>query len=592
MAIAKNGTQMSLTKRANSSPNLNSRTNALPKSSPSIHHTSYGLQAEYDNNYDDDEFFVIGDRVYVDGYRPASVAYFGETDFGAGDWVGVVLDNSTGNHDGKLHGREYFQCAPNHGLFVRAHRLTRTSDSALGSSAASSRRSTPLPSAANNYQGFHYSNIDANSQNQARSSSRASTGSSSLLGSYFYDDDYRQNQVPSVASLAGKLRSIEERGQHVMESTNNYADPVSRTPTPVGILKRTNRWQQDDGRIEEGGPRSGRSNLGARFDEFDRRLRASSTSPSSPMATVFKFRPKREQLEASYDADGGKRQRSVNLSGSAEPLRKGDRVLVRTERDGELSGLLRFMGETNFATGEWAGVELDEPVGKNDGSILGCRYFHCPPNYGLFVPATRVKRCDPNRQGYSRSRGDQMRQHYGSHPSVFSAMRSTIKSPPPRSTSLSRQSSISRSTTPSYCNTDSLSPAIQQSSSMSAAIDRLHSDSRSPSSTSRASPLRTTNLDDFYFAEVACSPEPAERKSSNYYATNRATGAYDNWRSQPVAKFDDKDIELKLKQSLNRYRRPLTPTSSPVNRPKAVEYTFISSKLDGEPIARRTLIYE
>lgn len=33
------------------------------------------------------------------------------------------------------------------------------------------------------------------------------------------------------------------------------------------------------------------------------------------------------------------------------------------------------MGPTKFAVGEWCGVELDEPRGKNDGSVEGERYI-------------------------------------------------------------------------------------------------------------------------------------------------------------------------------------------------------------------------
>ncbi|KAI0095020.1 dynactin [Irpex rosettiformis] len=54
-------------------------------------------------------------------------------------------------------------------------------------------------------------------------------------------------------------------------------------------------------------------------------------------------------------------------------------------------GVVRFCGSTDFAPGKWVGIELDEPSGKNDGTVQGVRYFSCKLPHGVFIRPSQVK---------------------------------------------------------------------------------------------------------------------------------------------------------------------------------------------------------
>uniref|UniRef100_A0A4W5QRX8 CAP-Gly domain-containing protein n=1 Tax=Hucho hucho TaxID=62062 RepID=A0A4W5QRX8_9TELE len=114
-------------------------------------------------------------------------------------------------------------------------------------------------------------------------------------------------------------------------------------------------------------------------------------------------------------------------------LRLGDRVLV----GGTKAGVVRFMGETEFAKAEWCGVELDEPLGKNDGAVAGTRYFQCLPRYGLFAPVHKVTRIGfpstlAKAKASSRRRSTMKRSPSASSMSSLSSVTSSVSGIPSR----------------------------------------------------------------------------------------------------------------------------------------------------------------
>lgn len=68
-------------------------------------------------------------------------------------------------------------------------------------------------------------------------------------------------------------------------------------------------------------------------------------------------------------------------------LKVGQRVMIVGKN---MKGTIQYIGEPKFAPGKWIGVELDEPQGKNNGSLQGEVYFSCAENHGVFVKQTQV----------------------------------------------------------------------------------------------------------------------------------------------------------------------------------------------------------
>lgn len=65
-----------------------------------------------------------------------------------------------------------------------------------------------------------------------------------------------------------------------------------------------------------------------------------------------------------------------NMQSLADMAEKSLRLNQRVEVTGkDAHGIVAYVGSTMFAGGKWIGVILDEPKGKNNGTVQGKSYF-------------------------------------------------------------------------------------------------------------------------------------------------------------------------------------------------------------------------
>ncbi|KAH8398583.1 hypothetical protein KR222_000506 [Zaprionus bogoriensis] len=79
----------------------------------------------------------------------------------------------------------------------------------------------------------------------------------------------------------------------------------------------------------------------------------------------------------------------------------GSRCQVTVPGNPTRRGTVMYNGPLDGKNGIYIGVQYDEPLGKNNGSVDGKVYFVCSPNYGGFVTPLSVEVGDYPAENYS-----------------------------------------------------------------------------------------------------------------------------------------------------------------------------------------------
>lgn len=276
--------------------------------SPAQSNTSVGPQSNGGVNS-----FNVGDRVLVGGAKPGVIAFLGATQFAKGVWAGVILDTFDGKNNGSVGGVQYFECEPNRGIFAKPEKLKL--------------------------------------EPKHRSTAAGVKNSESSGGNFIVGDNVLVDGAKSgVIGFIGQTQ---------------FARGVW-----VGVILETPDGKNDGsvGGVQyfECAPNHG---LFTRVQKLTRIESKSSPPQQSSQRTVPPQTYRNSSAEGSSRASSSHPTDPSQLKALREKLKIGDHVLV----GGMKEGILKFLGTTEFAKGIWAGVELPDAQGKNDGAVSGKR---------------------------------------------------------------------------------------------------------------------------------------------------------------------------------------------------------------------------
>ncbi|KAL2314771.1 Cell polarity protein alp11 [Schizosaccharomyces pombe] len=107
--------------------------------------------------------------------------------------------------------------------------------------------------------------------------------------------------------------------------------------------------------------------------------------------SVYAWKKRNQLGRFNPDFEASKASRQESLKRELVDLQKN--LNSRCCAAGERYGTIRYIGLVPEINNDnlWVGVEFDEPVGKNDGSVSGKRYFNAKNKHGSFLRSSEVE---------------------------------------------------------------------------------------------------------------------------------------------------------------------------------------------------------
>ncbi|KAI9695541.1 MAG: hypothetical protein M1820_008554 [Bogoriella megaspora] len=175
-------------------------------------------------------------------------------------------------------------------------------------------------------------------------------------------------------------------GSAVQEQTLEVADPDAVTVESWGLRPYTEIYVQDTR------PASARVNFNDLSSVKKYEMPATEYESRSDSVLAWKKAQKLGRFDPDAPSVEEQKIRALQREVSERNIEVGKRCHLLPATDGR-RGVVSFVGEVTQipGLGTWVGITLDEPTGKNDGSIGGERYFDSKKNCGVFVRPDRIE---------------------------------------------------------------------------------------------------------------------------------------------------------------------------------------------------------